>query len=147
MSNAITPEYVYKLPLWAIALLIATSFSPPALAVGVAVSIRGTGPSPVDIAWGVATLLSALLAGWFLSRVRIVLGPEGIWFPLSRSQLLWEDVLERALRRGIGMQWVEVTDRKGKVFRILLTRPGGREFRERLLASLDLDGEEQAGIS
>ena len=68
----------------------------------------------------------------------IVIGRKGVGFPLLKGQLLWKDVGDRAVVRVLGVEWVRITDRSGKRFRILLTLPGGRQFRKKLLGVLGL---------
>lgn len=137
MAQQDDADYVYRLPRWAVAVLVGALWSVPALNIAAVVWLKPEGPWNREVTWGFVLLFGVILSCWFLSKIKIVIGSGGVRFPLSQSQLLWEDVTDYAVVRTLNIEWVRVTDRRGKVFRILLTSPGGREFRRRLLAGLD----------
>jgi hypothetical protein len=133
------PDYVYRPPWWAVAALVGALWTVPALNLAAVVWLKREGPWNAEVTWGCLLLSGASLSGWLLSKMEIVVGSEGVRFPLSRSKLLWEDVADYTLGRSLGIEWVSIVDRRGKAFRILLTPPGGRELRKRLLAKLGLE--------
>jgi hypothetical protein len=84
-------------------------------------------------------VVTACYAAWFWSKIRIILDPERIRWPLKRKELRWDEIRSSTIVRRLGFTYVRVVTKDDRVIRIELNRPGGAEFRRRLLRRLELD--------
>jgi hypothetical protein len=125
------------MPRWAVVALAGAGWSVPALNIAAVVWLKPHGPWTREIAWAFLVLVGVIVSGWMLSRMAIVVDGEGVRFAPFSSRLLWDDVANYSLVRFFGLEWIRITDRQGKIYRILLSRPEGDDLRKHLLTKLE----------
>ncbi len=129
-------QYTYRPPLRVLGLVLIGLFLPP-----FAFTIYGavSGPWPVGILGSTAVILAACLTACIWSKIWIVIDSERIRWPLKRRELRWDEVETSEIMKVLGLEYVRVTKKSGKVTWIALGRRGGEELERRLLLRLGLD--------
>lgn len=128
-----TEQRVGVMPRWVVGVVLLVTMGPNWLLLWYATSTETFLIWTYLVAWFVGLLVTTLFLGWYLSAPKIVFDGDRVRFPRG-VELRWEEVEECRIVRFAGLKFIRTRSESGKVASLLLTRRGGREFQEQLLA-------------